>query len=113
MLTLCPAVTGAHLHAKGFPAGQNGTEKISNARFNARGFLKNFWRGLCEKTADFTSNLTTDCAENADFCRKETQCGGAATERRKFQLAIPCPAFRPAVGTIRCARSGLSGMSRA
>jgi len=41
--------TRARLRAKGLPSRQNGAEKISKPRFNARGFWKNFSWVLWEK----------------------------------------------------------------
>jgi len=50
MLTIHPTESPrAHLRACGFPSGQNGAKKISNACLNASGFLKNFCWILSQK----------------------------------------------------------------
>jgi hypothetical protein len=43
-------VAAPPLRGEGFPSKRNGAEKISNACFNARGFLTNFWPVFGQKT---------------------------------------------------------------
>jgi len=53
MLTIRPkGAAAALLRSEGFPSERNGAEKISKPRFNARGFLKNFWPVSDQKTAE-------------------------------------------------------------